>query len=169
MINRFGVIRKQMNEKTINIILWLFTLSVFAFSCNNKGDLIEITDKCDFTQSLLSVCFYGTMEDEIDIRDSVSYRQFEDSIRIHHYNLNCDTARLPEIDFSKWMLIGKTTSGGGCSDEYKRKVYLDNENKKIIYDIRVRYRGLCKMLIMNYNFVLIPAQTSEYKVEYVVR
>jgi len=75
---------------------------------------------------------------------------------------------LPEINFSQNTLLGKWTSGGGCSIDFVRKVYRDDGNKRIIYLINVVNEGTCSMMGESMNWILIPKVPSGYEVEFIV-
>lgn len=100
--------------------------------------------------------------------DNLTYQNFGDSIRVHFVNIDCSTAVLPDIDFSKFFLIGKHTQGGGCSVKYDRKILDSKDTKTLVYKIKVDYSGNCMMLIMNMNWVLIPKAYSDYTIEFQV-
>jgi hypothetical protein len=63
-------------------------------------------------------------------------------------------------------LLGKHTSGGGCHAEYIRKIYEDDCDKVITYEIIVEYSGGCDMLIGNWNWVYIPKLLVDYTVSF---
>lgn len=158
--------------KTLISAILLFAIA-FTGCEKEKIDenLNDITKDSEFKE-LLSDCFNGIFQkdySEIIITDSESYKNFEDSIRVQAGGLNCNTASLPYIDFSKFTLLGKFTQGGGCSVNYDRAVFDDTENKKIIYKISVEYSGPCDMWIFNWNWVCIPKLPEDYEVEFHVK
>lgn len=105
------------------------------------------------------------------VTDYISYKMYADSMRIHPVNLNvdCDTATLVYIDFSKYSLIGIFTGFGAC-DTINRKIFNDENNKKIIYDIDIKeYTGSCIMIyVLSLNLALIPKIPDNYKVDFTV-
>lgn len=144
-------------------------LFVFFLSCEKDCEIRDITDQCIFHEEFLSPCFHGITSseyNEIVISDTTVYYQFGHAIRIFPCNLNCDTARLPPIDFSKYTLLGKRTYGGGCTAEYVRQVFEDKCEKMIIYEINVEYSGGCDMLIGNWNWVYIPKLPVDFTVAF---
>ncbi len=149
-----------------------FLAIILTFTGCDKEDLIDITDQVIFSSLFRSPCFdviANTEKDEFVIREEDAFKAYVDSIRIYPVNQNCDTASLPEIDFTEYTLLGKYTSGGGCDVKYERKVYKDEINKRIIYEIDVKYIGLCDMLITSKNWVLIPKMPENYTFEFRVR
>ena len=150
----------------IKIIL-LGLLFIFTISCEKDSELTDITSECEFYDNILSTCFYGSSNsqyDEIVFRDNDSFQEFGDTVRIYLANLDCDTAMLPVIDFSKYSLLSKSTNGGGCSATYQRKVLKDTKNRKIIYEISVDYEGVCDMLLGSRNWAIIPKIPDNYTV-----
>lgn len=119
----------------------------------------------------MGMCFWGFYDkgyEEVVLTDMGSYLAFGDSVRVYIDNLDCSAATLPDIDFNKYFLVGKFTSGGGCSVEYDRQVTADEENNKLIYKIDADYTGLCSMLIVDMNWVLIPKKYCNYTIEFQV-
>ena len=149
----------------------LIILSLLLIACE-KHKTLDITDQCEFHEIILSPCFYGitnlSNDNYVIIRNNEAYLNFANSIRIHPYNTNCDTAILPVIDFNKYSLLGRNTSGGGCGATYDRQILKDIDDKKIIYKINVQYEGSCYILIENWNWVYIPKLEKGYSVEFQV-
>jgi len=141
-------------------------------SCEKNNELVDITSDCEFPEIIVSSCFYGSPPPEyyeLVFRDNESYREYGDIVKINPINLNCDTAQLLAIDFSKYTLLSKMIMGGGCSANFDRKVFMDVGNRKIIYQVKADFVGSCEMLITNRNWVLIPAITNNYTVEFRVK
>jgi hypothetical protein len=150
--------------RLIFIVIGLIILS----GCKKK-DLEDITDDVIFPSILRNPCFDVMAKpdnEELIFRDQESFEAFTDSIRIYPFNLNCDTVTPPTIDFDSYILVGKQTSGGGCSVNYERKVYSDESNRQVIYEIKVRYKGLCDMLITSMNWALIPRVPEAYSIDF---
>ena len=81
----------------------------------------------------------------------------------------CQDFKLPSIDFSQFILLGKYTEGGGCSIDFVRKIYRDDVNKEVIYSIKVIEEGFCKKMGMSMNWALVPKIPSNYKVRFEVQ
>lgn len=145
----------------------LFIITIILTGCSKDGFIDDITAQTDFREIITNPCFYGiggSEFDEIVINDNESYQDFGDSIRIYPINLDCDTASLPYIDFNNYTLVGKSTLGGGCGAVYVRKMFKDNSNKIIVYEIDVEYIGNCYMSISNRNWSIIPKLSKDYEV-----
>jgi len=80
----------------------------------------------------------------------------------------CVNFVLPPIDFSQKTLLGKYTSGSGCSIDFVKKVYKNDLSKKITYIIDVIEQGACEMAGFSSNWILIPKAPSDYTVEFQV-
>lgn len=79
-----------------------------------------------------------------------------------------DGVHYQAIDFSKYSVLEKEIRAGGCSAVCERNVSKDTKNKKIVYTITVHQCGKCKMMIMNWNWVLVPKIPEDYTIEYKV-
>lgn len=99
------------------------------------------------------------------INDTNSFRNF----LINNYYLynpinNPGDSIICNIDFSKFSLLGKYTSGA-CSDFY-RNVSFDSENNNVIYSIKICDSRFCKKLISSQNWVVINKIPTNYSVEF---
>ena len=108
------------------------------------------------------------LDTEVVITDNESYLEYFNQKRVYPYNSDCDTAELPAIDFGTYSLIGKYTEGGGCDADFRREIIDYQREKKIVYTIKVKYTGSCKMLITCMNWALIPRLKNGYEVEFKV-
>ena len=102
--------------------------------------------------------------EEYVINDTATYN----TIGLYRYTSksNCQTATYPIIDFSQYTLLGKYATGG-CNVGYKREVTRDDVNKKYIYTVTVCNYGMCKVLRMDMNWVLVPKLPQGYTVEFI--
>jgi len=93
------------------LIILFFPLIGLTISCGRHDEVIDLTAKCEFDGNILSACFSGMgsfNNGEIVITNNESYQEFGDSMRILYcYFSECDTVKLPYIDFNKQSLIGK--------------------------------------------------------------
>jgi hypothetical protein len=74
----------------------------------------------------------------------------------------------PEIDFSQKTMLGNHASGTGCSVDFEKHVYRDDENSRILYSVKVIEEGLCEMYGWSRNLITIASVPSDYSVEFVV-
>ena len=136
-------------------------------ACSKDEKPFNLTDETIFREDITSTCFSDFTEiadEDIVIRTEAEYLNLQEILRQEYIGINCDTASLPIIDFSKYTLLGKLTQGGGCSANYDREVIRDNENKEIRYSIAVEYVGACYMFIQNWNWACVPKFPNDYSV-----
>lgn len=164
-------------------------LSMLVFSaCDNSGDQKDqnLIGKDITAKSLSLVKEMNSGSDDIeDDYDNVLYCHFDESVGFGEVvvrneeefgelvdaileNGVCHSDQLPEIDFSKHILIGKYISGGGCSLSLDNEVYEDTGNKTITYYIRPEFTGLCDMFIYSWNWMLIPQVDGDYTITFEV-
>lgn len=150
-------------------LTFLLAFFLFLSSCENQeGPTVDVQF---LDASFFGTCYSGVYDKgykQVIILDNQTYHDFGESIKVNFVNNDCNTALLPEIDFSKYFLIGKFTEGGGCSVKYNRQVIDNKENKTLIYKIKVDCSGTCKMLFINMNWALIPKTFSDYAIEFQV-
>ena len=97
--------------------------------------------------------------------------EYQSLLNYKSSNSKCKDFMLPEIDFSQKTLLGKYVSSGGCSVDFKRKVfkyegYGRTPNKKVVYSIDAVKEGDCKKLTFNMNWILVPKISSQYDIEF---
>ena len=144
-------------------LLLILLMVILYCSCEKKDEIVDITNQCIFPEDNYKPC-YSISADTIIIQDTNTYYNVFNTNNLTNYN--CDTVSLPDIDFNTYSLLGILTIGSGCSADYKRKIFKDISNKKIIYSISIEYSGLCEMLIYNWNFTLVPKVPDEYTVDF---
>jgi hypothetical protein len=138
-------------------------------ACRKDDELIEITDDCIFYDTFLNLCFNGSQwasYDEVIIQNEIEYRDFANSVKLDYdlITIDCDTVKLPYVDFDKFTLLAKITQGGSCTASYERRLIKDIKNKRIIYEISVYYKGYCDMLQGSRNFALVPKVAEDYTI-----
>lgn len=79
----------------------------------------------------------------------------------------CCANRLDSIDFNQFEIVGLSTVNRGSPSGYLRDVQRDDVNKKITYTITEHYCQRSSPVDGQGNYVLIPKQPSDYKVDYV--
>jgi len=147
-----------------------FISVLLMVSLSSCEDQVTPDDEFKYLEAgFMGMCFWGVYDkgyEEVVLIDKDSYLDFGDSVRVHIDNLDCSAANLPDINFTKYFLVGKFTSGGGCSVKYDRQVTVEEENNKLIYKIDADYFGLCYMLIVDMNWVLIPKKYCNFTIEF---
>lgn len=127
--------------------------------------IIDITEQCKFPdQRFFPQCMISSFElyDELVIKSEESFHNFFEELQ--EQRSWCDVDKLPFIDFSKYILLSKWSSGGGCKTDYKYKVTLDSLNKEIVYTVSVKYEGACEKFTISNNFVLVPVVPDDYRI-----
>jgi len=76
---------------------------------------------------------------------------------------------LPRYDFDQKTLLGQYTTATGCHTDFKQKVFRDDENKIVTYQIKVVERGNCKALSQSMNWILVDKMPEDYHVEFLVK
>lgn len=150
-----------------------FILVLFLFNCKRKreckglpyGEGIE-------KEYILGDCYdikkypdYGNVD--FIFKDTISFIGFLKNISINYIPNNyclADSAKC-DIDFSKYMLLGKFSNAGGCSIYYYRKFLVDAEKKAAYYHITVCDRGFCSKYGGSYNWVLVPKIPYDFEIK----
>ena len=146
-----------MKIKIITILL--FTISIFITGCSSENNLINYQD---YARALSCI---RKVDSEFVINTQEEYQNLSDYINDY---ISCENFTLPELDFSKITLLGKYTSGSGCSVDFLKRVYKFDSNKTIIYQIEVAATGECDMFVESMNWITISKVPSDYKVKFIV-
>ncbi len=78
----------------------------------------------------------------------------------------CQNATLKNIDFDEYSLLGYRKCGSGCETSFEPTVYLDEVNKKYIFEVDVIEKGGCEPWVCSMNWILVPALPKDYFVEF---
>lgn len=153
--------------KTLQIFLSLCGIIVLTISCNKEETkaqrpTLKVTYLDDFGK-----CFFFNNSKSGYVIDSDSLYQEIGKLNKVSYFVDCDTVKLPSIDFTKNTLLGIQTGTTQC-DSLSRSVIVDTVVKKYIYTINIiHFKELCSQeLKVSMNWVLIPKVPYEYKVEF---
>ncbi|MBN2487198.1 MAG: hypothetical protein JXB34_14585 [Bacteroidales bacterium] len=159
-------------------LLYLLVSAMFfvCFSCEKDVTGTHMPDlsvePVYLEPSYFGKCFGGLIVNDtagIIIRSDKQYQALGDSCRMLWLSsVMCDTATLPEIDFRKYSLIGKYTSGSGCSVTKAYSLHADTINKTYVYSIHRHYEGTCEMIHSDMNWALVPAIPQDYRVVFIV-
>jgi hypothetical protein len=68
---------------------------------------------------------------------------------------DCENVLYPNIDFSKYSLIGKSTKGG-CRATFETYVLSNSDDRTYEHTTIVKTKGLCKELALDISWVLVP-------------
>lgn len=73
---------------------------------------------------------------------------------------NCSSSPLPEIDFSKKVLLGFLLEAKGCSrPKYDFKVFRSDQNT--VFNIEIEEQGMCKALFLKMIWITIDREFGE--------
>jgi hypothetical protein len=72
----------------------------------------------------------------------------------------------PDVDFSRFSVLGYHASGTGCNVTFERHVSRDDQNKSILYELTVIEEGMCEQDFINRNLILVPRIPSDYVVDF---
>ncbi len=146
----------QYIRHTVSLCILLF----FGFSSCTKN-LVEIEGI-----SLLNIdmaCF-SFIDSQFIINDDTAYTVLLDYLKD---SIACENYQLPPIDFTERSLLGKYTSGTGCTAFYWRYVYADLESQNYLYEITADIDSFsCDPYVekSSYNFIIVPKIPADYGV-----
>ena len=70
----------------------------------------------------------------------------------------------PEVDFSKYSLLGYHATGTGCDVTFEKHVFRDDTGKRVLYELTVIEEGACEQTVQNRNLILVPPIPEDYTV-----
>jgi len=148
------------------------TNQIPADSQNNQdifsevGNLEEIEFQ-DFDLQCLGLC--GIQE--FVLRSQEDYQKEIDNSPDLYPNplLYCLDYDFPSIDFNEYTLLGKGVVGGGCDNNINKRVFKDEINKRVVYQIESEFIGPCEKIICESNFILIRSISSDYEIVFEVK
>ncbi len=147
--------------KKMRLSLLAVTL-VVATACTECSSQHEETAFSDLTEDLSCISPYEhNVTDEFVIRSQEEYAMLTQYLSTAP---DCANFTLPSIDFSEKTLLGKYTTGTGCTIDFERHVYRNDDAKTVTYVITVIEEGNCEMLGMSMNWITIPKIPQDYKV-----
>lgn len=81
---------------------------------------------------------------------------------------DCDSYKLPYMDFSKYILIGEEIIGvGGCKPpDWNKELIKIPTQKKYILKVHIKPNGGCEMLFHVRIWIMIPKIEPDYTIEF---
>ncbi len=137
-----------MIASVLTLVMLLFYTSCSKWNYNEVKNIQEVKVPCS-----------SITEQQHIISDSISYYSMLDTN-------NCTPL---QIDFSQKTLLGKYTSGTGCTIEFKRQLYINEKDKESLYVITLKEKGLCKKQDESMNWIIVPKISSDYKVTFKIK
>jgi hypothetical protein len=142
------------------IVALLVLVIVFLYFFNDQN--LEVVEYVDMNDGIRCIII---RDKNIVIGELENYQTLID-LRVNV--LGCENYTLPPIDFDEKTLLGIFASGGGCDVDFQREVFRDDNNKEIIYNIKIFSEGTCEAIFSSMNWILIPKIPEDYEVEFSV-
>ena len=145
-----------------NLAIIIFCASVAFTSCDDSTfDLAELTfEEFSFDFN----CYESISEEKVVINDQNTFQELLDTT--FQNNGSCDTTNLPSIDFTQYTLLGTFRDASGCTQEFIKNLYIDEDNQKYVYNVTVEEEGGCLPYVTSMNWILAPKLPEGYTVEF---
>jgi hypothetical protein len=124
--------------------------------------LVDIRTSEDYeirTSSLYQEGYKTYLENRMDNPDM--YRSIPE-MSYEEFLSTCNV--FPEVDFSKYSLLGYHATGTGCDVTFEKHVFRDDVGKRVLYELTVIEGGACENVTQNRNLILVPHIPAEYTV-----
>lgn len=126
--------------------------------------LVDIRTPEDYANQVGSLYQEGYLDYQ-QTREEYSNRyQSIPEISYEEFLATCNV--FPDVDFSRYSVLGYHATGTGCSVTFERHVYRDDQNKAILYEITVVEEGACGKDFDDRNLILVPRIPSDYIVDF---
>lgn len=144
--------------KTFGTLILIFVLSL-TFSCHkvNLCGLEQDVKLGSIEQVLALDCFIGGANQQI-IRS-------DEELQALFVNRPCQ-GEVPDIDFSKYTLLGQFGGASGCERFYSRNVQIRENEERYIFTVRVSECGGCEPFETRWHWVLVPILPESYSVSF---
>lgn len=135
--------------------------SALAFNYYHASKVIIQSEQeySDFLNEIVRKS-YEYVTDGATIQSYIS-EPFLSNISLYKYYCS-DFFQFPNIDFSKYTLLGNNTTGG-CSD-FKKEIVRDDVNKTLTYTLKVVNNDYCSVFSTSNNWVLVDKLPADYQV-----
>lgn len=148
------------------LLLYSFILIlILIFGCLHQNDKINNKTNNLKIKNINFNCIKH-LGDSVIINSVAEYKKFFTNLK--KQSQQCKNYKLPSIDFSKYTLVGKSVTVGGCSADIERNIYKDETNKTIVYSIKAEGKGPCNTAFVSTQWALIQIP-SNYHVEFEVK
>jgi hypothetical protein len=157
-----------MKFQNVCLIIILLFFALIINSCKNNhnnnpvDNWVEITD----TSSIFIHCLdFDKIKHigKIIIRNQDEYDNLDTLKAKPPLYPNCINYEKPEIDFTKYSLLGCITLTGPFN--IIRHVYINVPEKKYLYKINITITSNESILYINYNLMLLPKIPPDYEIE----
>lgn len=146
------------------LVIFIVGVYLFFLKKSDTSSLVEIPlEEFSLEQNLN--CFDALNSDFI----ITSQAESDAVASTHSPRIFCNDIKMPVVDFSQKMLLGRRVTVEACSADFTRKAYQDDIKKKIIYEITSAGEGTCTIPIINMNWVVLPASPAGYSIVFRVK
>jgi hypothetical protein len=144
----------------------LVDLPPFSWKEVNSGmvDIRTLEDYANKVGSLYQKAYNNYQENRVDFPDM--YRSIPD-MTYQEFLATCDV--FPDLDFSQHSLLGYHASGSGCTVTFDKRVYRDDKDQSILYELTIVEEGACEKISYERNLILVPRIPPEYSLEFSLR
>jgi hypothetical protein len=139
----------------------LFDLPPFNWKEVDSG-LVDIRTPEDYAINIGSLYQEGYRAYLENLYDFPETYQSIPELSYEEFLATCNV--FPEVDFIQYSVLGYHAMGTGCTVSFGKHVYRDDQNKTILYELRVYEQGACDMAVYNRNLILVPRIPSDYRV-----
>jgi hypothetical protein len=99
----------------------------------------------------------------------LSEEEYERLVRDIFYSnlpfLGTENCTHPDIDFSRYTLLGTNTNASGCEvPDYNISVEKDNNKREYLFRVVIKEKGLCEQAFVKNTWILIPKIESNNNV-----
>lgn len=85
-------------------------------------------------------------------------------MRYEEFFATCNV--FPAVDFTRYSLLGKDETGTGCTVSFERRVFRDDEKKRVVFQLTVVEGGACEKSVRDRNLILVPRIPPDYGVTF---
>jgi len=141
----------------------LSDLPPFLWKEINSG-VVDIRNPEDYAIQTGSLYQEGFRAYQCERAENPNMRQSLPEMSYEKFLATCDV--FPEVDFSKHSVLGYHATGKGCTVTFEKHVYRDDQNNKVLYQLKVLEEGACEKIVGNRNLILVPRIPSNYSVAF---
>jgi hypothetical protein len=139
----------------------LADLRPFGWKTVDSGfvDIRTPDDYADQIESLYQEGYLDYLQTRLEYPDryqsipEMSYEEFLTTCNV-----------FPNVDFSEYSVLGYHAKGTGCTVNFGKHVFRDDQDMTIFYELTVVEEGTCEKVSYNRNLILVPWIPSNYSV-----
>jgi hypothetical protein len=143
----------------------LSDLPPFHWKEVNTG-MVDIRTPEDYAIQTGSLYQEGYLAYQYECAENPSMCQSLPEVNYEEFLAKCNV--FPEVDFSRYSLLGYHASGKGCIVSFEKHVYRDDLNHQVMYQLRVFEEGVCDQVFYDRNLILVMRIPSNYIVDFLL-